>query len=134
MRLAMALLTFSGLASAQPGAPNKPRVRREPPTVSIASLVVTGPLEKDIVRRYLRRNNNKFTYCYEKHLLVDDKLKGTLKAAYEITADGTVANAGTMGVEGEAAACTKKVLERIEYPRPKGDKSVAVKVDFVLRR
>ncbi len=134
MKLALpALLALlAPIAHAQPGEGLQPRKRPPPPTVKVGMPVVTGPLDKEIVRRYLKRNLGRFTYCYEKQLLVEANLKGTLKAAYTITPEGKVTAAGTMGVEGEVAACTKRVLELIEYPKPLGGKEVAVKVDFTL--
>jgi len=120
VKLALLGLIVASSVNAQP-APRMPTI----PTVTIGAPAVTGPLEINIVRRYLRRHMNKFQSCYE-------MLKGTLKAASEIAPSGKVANLGTMGVEGEVAACTKTVLELIEYPRPRDGKRVAVKVDFRL--
>jgi hypothetical protein len=128
LRVALVLISLVAPASAQP--------RRPPqnvPTVTIGTPTVTGQLDKAIVRRYLKRNLAKLTYCYEKGLLIDPTLKGKLEAAWEILPSGVVANAGTMGIAGETAVCTKKVLESIEYPKPRDGKSAAVKVTMTLR-
>jgi hypothetical protein len=127
VKLAVALLVvgLSGGAEAR-----KPSM----PSVVILTPKVTGQLDPNIVRRYLMRNRNKFQYCYEKHLASNPLLEGKLEAAWEIRPDGKVINAGTMGLDGEVAACAKRVLESIEYPKPRNKKGVAVNVVFVMKR
>lgn len=127
------LLVVLALVPAASAAPMKPR-RPTEPTVSIGKPTVTGPLDREIVHRVLKRHQYKFLYCYEKGIAVNDTLAGKLRAAWEILPSGKVANAGTMGIEGATAACTKQVLERIQYPKPRDGSSVAVNVVFTLRR
>ncbi len=95
---------------------------------------VTGPLDANIVRRYLMRNRSKLQYCYEKQLSITPGVEGAMKAAWEIKPDGKVVNVGTFGLDGEVAACTKRVLELIEYPKPRQGKSAAVDVAFIMRQ
>lgn len=129
MKLA-AVLVLAGLASAR-AEPRQPRPASVP-TVKILRPVVTGPLDPAIVYRYLLRNRAKLQYCYEKQLAGDPTLKGTLKAAFAIHASGKVHDVGTVGVEGEVAACTRRVLETIEYPKPRDNKVASVKLELVL--
>lgn len=126
--IALVLLASAATVDAQPARRPAPV-----PTVSIWALKVSGPLDKNLVRRYLVRNNQKFQYCYEKQLATTPKLEGELKAAWEIKPDGKVLNVGTMGLDGEVATCSKRVLESIEYPKPRGGKSAAVNVSFLLK-
>lgn len=129
MRAALGLLVLAGTAHAQPGAPSrKPRL----PSVKISVPVVTGALDKQVVRRIVHRQRAKFQYCYEKHLLMDPKLAGTLQLAFEIAGDGTVQNAGTMGLEGEVARCSKSALDATAFPRPTDGKGVGVKFALTL--
>ncbi len=123
MRLALLLVALASAAQAQP----------QPPSVRIGALTVTGGLPRDVVRRVLGSQRSKFQYCYEKHLHVDPAVQGTLKVAFEIVSSGKAANVGTLGIEGEVAACTKRVFEYVEFPKPKDGKGVAVKFELTLK-
>ena len=46
------------------------------PTVSIGQPNAQGDLDKAIIRRYIKRNIQKITYCYEKQLLAKPGLGG----------------------------------------------------------
>ncbi len=124
MKLALLLVALASTAHAQP--------RNRIPSVRIGAPTVTGGLAREVVRRVLDRQRTKFQYCYEKHLLVDSKVRGTLKVAFEIVETGKAANVGTVGIEGEVAACTRRVFEYVEFPRPKDGKGVAVKFELLL--
>jgi hypothetical protein len=101
--------------------------------VRIGAPTVTGGMAREVVRRVIDRQRNKFQYCYEKHLLVDSRVQGTLKVALEILPSGKPENVGTLGIEGEVAACTKRVLEYVEFPKPQDGKGVAVKFELTLK-
>ena len=125
MKLALAILAIATTANAQP---------RQLPTVRITKQEVTGSgRDKQVVLRVLGRQRNRLQYCYEKHLLVDPEVRGTLKVAFEISPAGKPANVGTMGVEGEVAACTKRVLDYAVFPKPKAGQVVAVKFELLLK-
>jgi hypothetical protein len=87
-----------------------------------------GRLDNVIVRRYLKRNTNKFEYCYEKELLAKPDLKGVVTLTYKILPNGTVADASAKGVDDVVGVCDAEVAKDIEYPKPKGEDPVDVTV------
>ncbi len=104
------------------------------PSVSIGQPDSQGDLDKAIIRRYIKRNEAKFSYCYEKQLLVDKNLAGTVMTQFLISPNGTVATASGKGVNGEVANCVASVIKGIAFPAPKGGGSVQVNYPFIFRQ
>ena len=102
------------------------------PKVSIGQPNAKGDLDKAVIRRYIKRNIQKFAYCYEKELLAKPGLKGTVDSEFTIEADGTVSSAKASGVDTEVANCVAQVIKAIEFPKPKGGGVVAVKYPFTF--
>jgi hypothetical protein len=103
------------------------------PTMSIGQpLVAGGGLDKAIIRRYIKRNINKIQYCYEKQLLKQSTLAGTVSAQFLIKLDGTVSGASASGIDPDVAQCVADVIKTIEFPRPKGE-VVQVNYPFTFR-
>jgi hypothetical protein len=102
------------------------------PSARLGQPTVSGPLDKAIVRRYLKRNITKLQYCYEKQLLVKPTLAGELAITFTIDDTGKVPSAISKGLDADVASCVTTVIEAIEYPKPKdgGTVSVAVKVRY----
>jgi hypothetical protein len=103
------------------------------PTVSIGQPNATGDLDKAIIRRYIKRNIQKITYCYEKQLLAKPGLAGTVQTQFFITPNGNVATASGSGVDPEVANCVADVIHGIEFPKPKGGGGVQVNYPFTFR-
>jgi hypothetical protein len=103
------------------------------PTVSIGQPNAQGDLDKAIIRRYIKRNIQKITYCYEKELLVKPQLSGTVQTQFFITPDGNVASATGKGVDQNVADCVANVIKGIEFPKPKGGGGVQVNYPFTFR-
>ena len=61
-------------------------------SVWIGATAVSEGLDREIVRRYVRRNFPRMQYCYEKQLQVNPELKGSLKADWAIGPEGTFAS------------------------------------------
>jgi hypothetical protein len=108
-------------------------MRRSGPVVSLGQLVATGDLDKAIIRRYVKRNIAKLTYCYEKELLAKATLEGTVTTSFTIEAQGNVTGAVASGVDGNVSSCMAGVLSGIEFPKPKGGDAVKVTVAFGVR-
>ena len=90
------------------------------PTVSLGQPTVKGDLDKAIIRRYLKRNIQKLSYCYEKELLQKPGLAGTITLAFGIAATGSVTAPTGSGVSPAVSKCVVDVISRIEFPKPKG--------------
>jgi outer membrane biosynthesis protein TonB len=102
------------------------------PTTSTGTPTTTGDLDKAIIRRYIKRNIMKITYCYEKKLLEQPKLAGKVTAEFTIGANGVVSAAAATGLDDEVAACVASVIKAIEFPKPKGG-DVRVSYPFIFR-
>jgi hypothetical protein len=102
------------------------------PTVSIGQPNAQGDLDKAIIRRYIKRNLQKIQYCYEKQLLANSTLAGTVQAQFFITPNGTVAASTGTGVSGEVSSCVAEVIKNIEFPKPKGGGGVQVNYPFTF--
>ncbi len=110
--------------------------RADPPSAAMGAVTVEGALDKSIVRRYLRRSLAKAQYCYEKELLVDPSLAGSVTVDFTIDATGRVisALAKAKGLEdSEIGSCVRDVVRTIQFPMSDGGGVVNVQVPFVFR-
>ncbi|HTR49542.1 MAG TPA: AgmX/PglI C-terminal domain-containing protein [Kofleriaceae bacterium] len=103
------------------------------PTVAITEGQVLGDLDKSIIRRYIKRNLEKITYCYEHELLAKPELAGTITVQFFIQPDGTVGQSNASGFDHEVASCVAGVVKAIEFPRPNGNGGVTVNYPFNFR-
>jgi hypothetical protein len=103
------------------------------PQVRIGQPNAVGDLDKAIIRRYIKRNIAKITYCYEKQLLAKPGLQGTVSTQFFITPNGTVASSNASGVDGQVSSCVAGVIKSIEFPKPKGGGGVQVNYPFTFR-
>ncbi len=101
------------------------------PTVKfLPAKVSNAGLDPLIVRRFLKRNANKITYCYQKRVLAEPALHGTVLAEFTVSAEGQVTDATAAGVDAEVEQCVVEVIKSIEFPRPRAG---AIKVTVPLR-
>jgi pSer/pThr/pTyr-binding forkhead associated (FHA) protein len=103
------------------------------PQVRIGQPNAVGDLDKAIIRRYIKRNISKITYCYEKQLLAKPGLQGTVSTQFFIAPNGKVQSSNAKGVDGEVANCVAGVIGAIEFPKPKGGGGVQVNYPFTFR-
>ena len=103
--------------------------RASAPLVTIGRPAVTGELDAAIVRRYLKRNLAKLTYCYERELLRSAALEGELTLSFTIAPTGLVVDASAAGVDAAVATCAAGVVRAIEFPRPRAG---AVQVGYPI--
>jgi len=102
------------------------------PTVRIGTAQVSGELDKEIVRRIVRRHIARITYCYEKRLLAEPSLAGTVTARFVIGADGAVTSSEASGMNDEVAECVAGVIRAMEFPHPKAG-TVSVTYPFAMK-
>jgi hypothetical protein len=103
------------------------------PQVHIGNATATGDLDKNIIRRYIRRQLARIKYCYEKQLLVNQGLQGTVVTNFVINGDGSVSNSKAGGVNGDVSSCVADVISSIQFPKPKGGGIVQVRYPFNFR-
>ncbi len=108
--------------------------RPQPPTLRIAQATVSGSLDKAIIRRYMRRKLPRLRHCYEKELVKDPMLAGTIVVRFTIGADGLVSAVHTSGVANERLSkCMARAVRSIKFPKPAGGGNVSVKYPLALR-
>jgi len=100
------------------------------PKVTIGQAQATGDLDKAIIRRYIQRNKRKIKNCYDRQLLVNSNLKGTVRSSFTIMPAGNVINSTATGVSGSVSSCVAMVIGTIKFPKPKGGGVVNVKYPF----
>ncbi len=103
------------------------------PRMELGQPGVAGELDRNLVRRYIKRNRAKLGYCYEKALLVTPDLAGTVTARFVIGPGGTVTSVEASGVTPEVSTCVAEVLRAIEFPKPRGGGRVEVTYPFDFR-
>lgn len=92
-------------------------------SVTIPRPVITnanggGGLDKEIIRRYIKRNESKLQYCFEKQLLGKPGIQGDIQAQFIIMPNGGVQSSVAKGFDPEVARCVGEVIGAIEFPRP----------------
>jgi outer membrane biosynthesis protein TonB len=102
------------------------------PQTRVGQPLSQGNLDKAIIRRYIKRVIGKISECYEKELLAQPALEGTVNVAFEITPEGKVAKSSGSGL-AKVDACVAAVIQGIEFPKPQGGGTVLVNYPFVFR-
>ena len=96
---------------------------------------VRGSLDKEIIRRIVRRHINEVRYCYEQALVTHPSLGGRLIVQFTIAPTGRVlaslpqsSSVGSPAVDG----CVVQAVKRWEFPQPEGGGLVMVSYPFQL--
>jgi len=114
------------------GGVNGRRHRPETPPLVIGTPTIGGGLDKEIIKRYIKRNINTFSYCYEKQLLAKPGIEGVVDSNFLIAPDGTVQTAAAKGFDSEVASCVAGVLKNIAFPKPTDGGNVQVHYPFTF--
>ena len=93
----------------------------------------TDGLDKNIVRRYVRRNLQQIKQCYETELAQGNVDTVTVQTEFTIGGNGRVLEATAAGGTEKMNACIVKALESIRFPTPKGRTVVKVNYPFTFR-
>lgn len=110
----------------------QPKIRG-PQIIPVGVAKVVGSLDKDIVRRVIRRHLNEVKFCYEQQLVRRPELAGRVTVQFTIAPTGAVA--GALVSEStlrnvQVEACVAQAVRRWEFPKPNG--VVMVSYPFVL--
>ena len=113
------------------------RGRRAPaPRVIAGRAQVRGALDKQIIRRIIRRHINEVKYCYQKELQTRPGLDGRVVILFTIAGTGQVVMArvqqSTMK-NRNVETCIARAVRRWLFPKPRGGGIVIVSYPFVLR-
>ena len=102
------------------------------PPVVIGQPSSGGGLDKSIIRRYVKRNEEKISYCYGKELLAHPNLEGEVMVQFMIAPDGTVQASNGRGFDTNVATCVASVVHGITFPRPTDNGPVQVNYPFTF--
>ena len=107
--------------------------RARAPDVIPGQANVRGSLDKEIIRRIIRRHINEVKYCYETELTKKADLSGRISVQFTIAATGTVIasvlQSSTMG-NVRVENCVVQAVRRWEFPKPLGGGIVIVSYPF----
>jgi hypothetical protein len=110
--------------------------RASAPDVVPGTATVKGSLDKEIIRRIIRRHLNEVKFCYEKELLKKSDLYGRIMIQFTIAGTGSVVASvvqnSTMN-NSEVEQCIAGAVRRWEFPKPQGGGIVIVSYPFVLK-
>jgi len=115
--------------------PDEPEALDDPAAqVGVGGTRVRGSLDKDVIRRIVRRHLPVMRVCYEQELAKDAKLQAKVAPRFVIGADGRVATVSISHGSGNTAldACLERAIQRMVFPRPKGGGVVVVTYPFVF--
>lgn len=110
--------------------------RRTAPGVVPGVAEVRGALDRELVRRIIRRHINEVKFCYERELTRNPRIEGRVMIQFTIAPTGDVPQSsvqsstlGSIPVE----QCIASAVRRWEFPRPLGGGIVLVTYPFLLR-
>lgn len=105
------------------------------PKVIPGKPTIMGSLDKETIRRVIRRHRNEVRYCYEKQLNRDPKLQGKVRITAEIGPNGKVktsAIADSTLKNEQVEKCLTTKVKRWVFPAPKGGGVVKFTYPFMF--
>jgi hypothetical protein len=100
------------------------------PTTTMGQPVLTGAIDKETVRKLVKREIQKIMYCYERPLLDTPDLFGTVTVKLVISPSGDVAHATATGVDPAVSSCVEKVFAAIKFPASRDGAQVNYPITF----
>lgn len=105
------------------------------PDVVPGGAAVRGALDKEIVRRIVRRHLNELRYCYERDVASHGGETGRILLRFTISPSGQVVSAEQerfSTVDPSVARCFEGAVRRWEFPQTTGGGSAIVSCPFTL--
>jgi TonB family protein len=107
--------------------------RASAPEVIPGQATVRGALDREIIRRIVRRHINEVRFCYDQALKANPFLGGSVVVQFTIAASGTVIastlQSSTLG-DRAVESCLVADVKRWEFPRPYGGGIVIASYPF----
>jgi TonB family protein len=104
-----------------------------PPEIIIGHAEVRGTLDKEIIRRIIRRHMNEVRFCYEQGLARQPSLAGRLVVSFMISPKGQVMSSLMQSATFNApsvSSCVVQAVKRWDFPAPTGGGLVQVSYPF----
>jgi TonB family protein len=96
---------------------------------------VRGTLDREIIRRTIRRHINEIRFCYEQELSTHRNLAGRMVVQFSIAGSGqvlaSVMQSSTLG-NARVENCAVLAVRRWDFPKPDGGGLVMVSYPFVF--
>jgi Ca-activated chloride channel family protein len=96
---------------------------------------VRGSLDREVIRRVVRRNINQVRFCYERELAARPGLAGDVNTQFIISADGKVQGSAiatsTLG-NARVETCITQAIRGWQFPSPSGGGIVVVDYPFTF--
>jgi hypothetical protein len=102
------------------------------PTVKPGRPIIDDDTVGPIVQRYMKRYKDRIGYCYERALLGNKALAGTVTASFVIGAAGNVMSSSASGVDANLDECVASVVAGIQFPRLADGGTFQVRYPFML--
>jgi pSer/pThr/pTyr-binding forkhead associated (FHA) protein len=103
------------------------------PDIIPGQATVRGALDREIIRRIIRRHINEVKFCYEAELTKKPELAGRVSIQFTISGAGqviaSVLQSSTMN-NLRVESCVVQAVRRWEFPRPEGGGLVIVSYPF----
>jgi len=107
------------------------------PDIMIGTASVTGTLDKEIIRREVRRHMNEVRYCYDQGLVRKPELQGRLVVRFTIAPTGRVLAAAPQSstlMMASVESCVVQAVQRWQFPQPAGGGLAMVSYPFLFSR
>jgi TonB family protein len=109
--------------------------RARTPEIVGGQATVRGSLDREIIRRIIRRHINEVRYCYEQELVKRPGLGGRVAVQFTIAATGQVIastlQSSTLN-NARVESCIVQAVRRWEFPKPQGGGIAIVSYPFNL--
>jgi outer membrane biosynthesis protein TonB len=109
------------------------------PVVETGESEVRGSLDRDVIRRVIRRHINEVRLCYEQGLRTEPTLSGRITVSFIVSPTGAVQVASladstfvASSTSQSVVACILTAVRRWQFPTPEGGGIVSINYPFVL--
>lgn len=106
------------------------------PKVIPGNPIVQGSLDRETIRRVIRRHRAEYRYCYERELNRKRDLNGKIKVKFTIAGNGSVIASTVVESTMKNASvenCLAGKIKRWVFPAPKGGGIVVVTYPFIFK-
>jgi hypothetical protein len=105
------------------------------PIIKIDKPDIIGDLDMSTIRRRIRDKIERIEHCYERELMGNPDLAGTLTTEFMISPQGKVVYARATGMGNQRLeSCVADVVATVNFPMPRDSSSVQVKYPFHFRK
>lgn len=92
-------------------------------------------MDKDSVRKVIKKDLAQIRSCYDSELKSDSKMKGTLTVEFEIVDNGAVSNATVKSSElknQKTENCILAVIKKSQFPAPPENMKAVIDYPFIF--